>query len=111
MAEEHTSFKAGIDFESVLRIISKQIYETPLAFIRENVQNAVDAIRIQSHREGAGADDVRYRIDVTVEDKKIVARDNGVGMSAGDLQNFFWTIGATGKLTHGHVAACWRRSF
>ena len=46
MTEENTSFKAGIDFESVLRIISKQIYETPLAFIRENVQNAVDAIRI-----------------------------------------------------------------
>ena len=32
MAEEPTSFQAGIDFESVLRIISKQIYATPLAF-------------------------------------------------------------------------------
>ncbi|MGH8728758.1 MAG: ATP-binding protein [Burkholderiales bacterium] len=105
MTEEHTSFKAGIDFESVLRIISKQIYETPLAFIRENVQNAVDAIRIQAHREGAGADDAGYRIDITVEDKKIVARDNGVGMSASDLQNFFWTIGASGKRTQEAVAA------
>lgn len=105
MAEESTSFKAGIDFESVLRIISKQIYETPLAFIRENVQNAVDAVRIQAHREGAGADDERYRIDITVADKKIVARDNGVGMSANDLQNFFWTIGASGKRTQEAIAA------
>ena len=99
MTEGHTSFPAGIDFESVLRIISKQIYETSLAFIRENVQNAVDAIRIQAHREDAGPGDGRYRIDITVEDKKIVVRDNGVGMSAGDLQNFFWTIGASGKRT------------
>ena len=45
MSEGNKSFKVGIDFESVLRAISKQIYETPLAFIRENVQNAVDAIR------------------------------------------------------------------
>lgn len=105
MAEEQTSFKAGIDFESVLRIISKQIYETPLAFIRENVQNAVDAIRIQAHREGVGADDQRYRIDVGVEGKTISARDNGVGMSASDLQNFFWTIGASGKRTQEAQAA------
>lgn len=105
MADEHTSFKAGIDFESVLRIISKQIYETPLAFIRENVQNAVDAVRIQAHRDGTGADDDRYRIDITVENKKIVAHDNGVGMSASDLQNFFWTIGASGKRTQEAMAA------
>lgn len=107
MAEEQTRFLAGIDFESVLRIISKQIYETPLAFIRENVQNAVDAVRIQAHREGVGADDERYRIDITVEDRRIVARDNGVGMSSADLQNFFWTIGASGKRTaEAQAAGC-----
>jgi molecular chaperone HtpG len=105
VAEEHTSFPAGIDFESVLRIISKQIYETPLAFIRENVQNAVDAIRIQAHRDSVGAEDGRYRIDITVEDKKIVVRDNGVGMSENDLKNFFWTIGASGKRTQEALAA------
>lgn len=105
MAEERTSFKAGIDFESVLRIISKQIYETPLAFIRENVQNAVDAIRLCAHREGADTHDARYRIDVTVEGKKILVRDNGIGMSARDLQDFFWTIGASGKRTQEARAA------
>lgn len=105
MTEELTSFPAGIDFESVLRIISRQIYETPLAFIRENVQNAVDAIRIQAHRDDAGTGDERYRIDITVEDKNLVVRDNGVGMSASDLQNFFWTIGASGKRTQEALAA------
>ena len=105
MTKKHTSFPAGIDFGSVLRIISKQVYETPLAFIRENVQNAVDAIRIQVHRDGALPDDDRYRIDITVEDKKIIVRDNGIGMSASDLQNFFWTIGASGKRTSEALAA------
>ena len=86
MPEEHKSFPAGIDFESVLRIISKQIYETPLAFIRENVQNAVDAVRIQASREGAEPGDERYRIDVTIDSKTMIVRDNGNGMSASDLQ-------------------------
>ncbi len=105
MANKNTSFPAGIDFESVLRIISKQIYATPLAFIRENVQNAVDAIRIQAHREGKEPKDSIYKINITVEDKKITIHDNGTGMSASDLQNFFWTIGASGKRTKEALAA------
>lgn len=101
----NSSFKVGIEFESVLRAISKQIYETPMAFIRENVQNAVDAIRIQSLREGTDPGDTRYRIDITVEDRKLVVCDNGIGMSEADLQNFFWTIGASGKRTGEAVKA------
>ena len=74
MTNEQTSFQAGIDFESVLRIISKQVYETPLAFIRENVQNSVDAVRIQAHRDGGLPEDACYRIDITVADSRIVSQ-------------------------------------
>lgn len=105
MTEGNKSFKVGIDFESVLRAISKQIYETPLAFIRENVQNAVDAIRIQALREDTSPGDERYKIDITVDDRIVAVRDNGTGMSAGDLENFFWTIGASGKRTKEAFAA------
>jgi molecular chaperone HtpG len=100
-----SSFPAGFDFESMLRIISKQIYETPLAFIRENVQNAVDAIRIQAHREAADAADSRFRIDVCLDGTTISVRDNGIGMTRQDLQNYFWTIGASGKRTSEALSA------
>ncbi|GFH63352.1 MAG: hypothetical protein ZNDK_1123 [Candidatus Desulfovibrio kirbyi] len=105
MSEDQTSFEAGIDFESVLRIISKQIYETPLAFLRENVQNAVDAVLIQAHREQADPADSRYRIDVTINGHKVCIRDNGIGMTKAELQSLFWTIGASGKRTLEAVTA------
>ena len=105
MTQEQTTFQAGIEFETVLRLISKQIYETPLAFIRENVQNAVDAIRIQAHRENLEPRDDRYRIDIEVEARKITVRDNGIGMTASDLKESFWTIGASGKRTDEALAA------
>ena len=105
MTKEHTSFQAGIDFPSVLRIISKQVYETPLAFIRENVQNAVDAIRMQAHRDHTSPEDERYKIEITVHDKKIIVHDNGIGMSESDLQSFFWKIGASGKRTQEALSA------
>ena len=97
MSAGNSSFQVGIDFESVLRAISKQIYETPYAFIRENVQNAVDAVRIQSFRDTVEEANKQYRVDVTIEGKTIKVCDNGNGMTASDLQNYFWTIGASGK--------------
>ena len=83
----------------------KQVYETPLAFIRENVQNAVDAVRIQAHRDSIEPGDPAYRIDVRMDGRKIIVQDNGIGMSEEDLQNFFWTIGASGKRTSEALAA------
>lgn len=105
MSNDTRPFHVGIDFQHVLRAISKQIYETPLAFIRENVQNAVDAIRIRAHRENTGPEDERFRVDVTAEEHRILVRDNGTGMSASDLENYFWTIGASGKRTPEAIAA------
>ena len=97
MSANGSSFQVGIEFESVLRAISKQIYETPHAFIRENVQNAIDAVRIQALRDGLEANDKRYRIEVAVEGRSVTVRDNGIGMSRAHLQDYFWTIGSSGK--------------
>jgi hypothetical protein len=105
MSNQPSSFPAGIDFESVLRLISKQIYETPLAFIRENVQNAVDAVRIQAYREQADASDPRYRIDIDASDHEVRVRDNGIGMTQSELASLFWTMGASGKRTPEAAAA------
>lgn len=97
MSAETTSFKVGIEFESVLRAISKQIYETPHAFIRENVQNAIDAVRIQTLRDARDPRDDIYRIEVSVEGHSVTVKDNGIGMSRAGLQDYFWTIGSSGK--------------
>lgn len=105
MTDESKSFKPGIDFPSILSILSKQIYETPLAFIRENVQNAVDAVRIHAHREHVDPADPRYRIDVAGEEFLIKVRDNGIGMTRRDLETYFWRIGASGKRTAAARAA------
>ena len=105
MSEGGKSFEVGIHFESILRAISKQIYETPHAFIRENVQNAVDAVRLQALRDGSETTEDQYRIEVTVKDQIVTVRDNGIGMSEVELQNYFWTIGASGKRNEEAQAA------
>jgi molecular chaperone HtpG len=96
-AEDSSAFEIGIDFERILAAISKQIYETPLAFLRENVQNAVDAIRIQSLRENLSPGNEQYQIDVNITGNMCSIRDNGIGMTREHLRHYFWTIGASGK--------------
>ena len=97
MSSGTSSFEIGIEFDSVLRAISKEIYETPHAFLRENVQNAIDAVRIQALRDGRDAGELEYMIDIHVDSESVSVRDNGIGMSKKDLQGFFWTIGSSGK--------------
>ena len=97
MSDNTSSFEIGIEFDSVLRAISKQIYETPHAFLRENVQNAIDAVRIQALREGKEAGEAEYVIEVLVDSTSVSVRDNGIGMSRKDLRRYFWTIGSSGK--------------
>ena len=65
----------------------------------------MDAVRIQAVRDESDPADEAYAIQVTADDRQIVVQDNGTGMSPGDLENFFWTIGASGKRTPEAIAA------
>lgn len=93
------TFDVGIDFQHVLAAISKQIYDTPLAFLRENVQNSVDAVRLQALRDARDPGDPAYRIDINLAEHVCRISDNGIGMTPDDLRKLFWTIGASGKRT------------
>ena len=97
MADNSNSFEVGIEFSSVLAAISKQIYDTPYAFLRENLQNAIDASRMQARRSNLSPDNPSLRIDIEVQGDFVRIRDRGIGMSSDDLRHFYWTIGASGK--------------
>ena len=89
-----------IGIDRILPLLAKEIYETPLAFLRENVQNAYDAIRIQIHREElAGIVDSSHHIRISIESSQTEISDTGIGMSAEDMRMFYWSIGVTGKAT------------
>ena len=107
MSTESNGFPVAFEFESVLSTISKQIYETPLAFLRENVQNAVDALRMQANRQGIDADAEQLCVRVSFQGPVCEIVDNGIGMTREQLQNLFWTIGASGKRTpEARAAGC-----
>lgn len=110
MAEQVSTpqdFSVRVDFERILETIASRIYDSQYAFLRENVQNAIDAIRIQAIRDQKSTDSPEYRIDISVEGNQCAIRDNGIGMTKQDLANNFWTMGASGKTTaEARAAGC-----
>lgn len=100
-------FPVGVDFRRILDTISSRIYDNPFAFLRENVQNAIDAIRIQALRDNRPVESPEYRVDVTVEGNTCRIVDTGNGMTKKELQVNFWTMGASGKTSEeARIAGC-----
>ncbi|MBN1611551.1 MAG: ATP-binding protein [Polyangiaceae bacterium] len=90
-----------VDISRIIDLLAAQIYPTPFALLRENVQNSFDAILLRLHL-GQTFDP---RIDVTIQPQSISVVDNGIGMSQEDLRNHFWRAGSSSKNTEGARAA------
>ena len=97
--ERRIAFK--VEFSRILELLADQIYQSPLALLRENTQNAFDAIRM---REWEGHQ-FEPAIHVTVDEEQIVVSDNGIGMTAEEIETNFWYAGKSGKNTDAARAA------
>jgi len=107
MTNEDRAFSVRVDFERILETIAARIYDNQFAFLRENVQNAIDAVRIQAQRDEKSPGDSAYHVRVDVSGVECRIADNGIGMTREELQANFWTMGASGKNTpEARAAGC-----
>jgi len=84
-----------VDVSRIIEVLASQIYQSPLALLRENTQNAFDAVVIRRQT----GDAFEPRIDVSVQPDVITIADNGIGMTPDDLEHHFWRAGASSKNT------------
>jgi molecular chaperone HtpG len=94
---EGTKERIAFDVETsrVLQILSSEIYDSPKAFLRENVQNAYDAVLMRCTAKNLRLAD--RKIQITVQEKQLVVQDDGIGMTEDVLKNNFWKAGSSGK--------------
>lgn len=85
----------NVDTARVLEILSKQIYDSPFAMARENVQNAFDAVLMRARSEGRSP--ANYLIEIEATPERITIKDQGIGMSEQVLRENFWRAGSSGK--------------
>ena len=82
-----------IETKRVVQLLARQIYQSPLALLRENTQNAFDAVRQRLYRES----NFSPLIDIRLATNEISISDNGIGMTPEELQEHYWTAGSSSK--------------
>nr|WP_320059135.1 ATP-binding protein [uncultured Bacteroides sp.] len=88
---EEINFK--IELSRILDVLCNDLYDSPFALLRENVQNAYDAILMRIQKESFD----NPMIKVGVSNDQITIEDNGIGMDVNTLKENYWTAGSSGK--------------
>ncbi len=86
--------KMKFDTTSMLKMLSDSLYDTPLVLLRENLQNAYDAILMRMHFDESFKNP---EIRISIDNDKITFKDNGIGMTEQEVEKNFWTAGCSGK--------------
>lgn len=78
----------------MIALLSEHIYSNPNTFVRELLQNCVDAITALHNIDESYAG----RIDVFLkEDGSVVFQDNGIGLKEEEVHRFLTVIGESSK--------------
>jgi molecular chaperone HtpG len=82
-----------VDLHGIVDLLSNHLYSSPRVYLRELLQNAVDAITARQAREpGAPA-----RIDVQVAAAGLSISDTGIGLHPQEVRDLLATIGRSSK--------------
>lgn len=91
----------GVTTENIFPVIKKFLYSDHEIFLRELVSNAVDAsqklktLSISGEYNGQ-TDDIKVKVSVDKEKKTITVSDNGIGMTAEEVDKYINQIAFSG---------------
>ncbi|MEX1194320.1 MAG: ATP-binding protein [Dehalococcoidia bacterium] len=86
-----------VETSRILEILSKEIYDSSNALLRENIQNAYDAVLMRCSAQGVPI--TERLIEITIENEVVKISDDGIGMTEEVLRQNFWKAGSSGKRT------------
>ena len=102
MSSTNRKIAFKLELSRMLALLADHIYQSPLALLRENTQNAFDAIRMRQAIPNQNFDPA---IQVSVDDRQVTVSDNGIGMTAAEIETNYWYAGRSGKNTKDARAA------
>lgn len=95
MDESKKYVSMEFDAKQMIRLLGNDLYDSPMAMLRENVQNAYDAILERRLVDN----EFTPHIEVQITSQSITIKDNGIGMNDTILSNNYWRAGNSGKNT------------
>ncbi len=85
-----------INLRGIIDLLSHHLYSGPQVFVRELLQNAVDAIRAREQYDPDTVGEVTIEV-LGGKTPSLVMLDNGIGLSEDEVLRFLATIGQSSK--------------
>jgi molecular chaperone HtpG len=88
-----SSSKFQVDLRGIVDLLSHHLYGSPRVYVRELLQNAVDAITARRELDPDAPGQVR----LVVGDGRLEVHDTGIGLDEDEVHRFLSTIGRSSK--------------
>ncbi|MYW33166.1 HSP90 family protein [Streptomyces sp. SID2119] len=89
-----------VDLRGLVDLLSHHLYSSPRVYLRELLQNAVDALTARRGLE-PDAPEGAFGIRLFADGSVVRVEDDGVGLSEADVHTFLATIGRSSKRADG----------
>ena len=98
MSHESNEHHFQVDLRGVIDLLSDHLYSGPQVYIREVLQNAVDAITARRSEQPDHVGNIRLEL-ITAESAPptLVIHDDGIGLTEKEVHQFLATIGQSSK--------------
>ncbi|MCH7232932.1 HSP90 family protein, partial [Glycomyces sp. L485] len=88
-----TSHTFQVDLRGLVDLLSHHLYSSPKVYVRELLQNAVDAVTARRAFEPDSPGDVR----IVTDGQRLTITDPGVGLTVAEVHKLLATIGGSSK--------------
>lgn len=87
-----------INLHGIIKLLSEHLYSGPQVYIRELIQNAVDALRARGKREPGHSGNIEIELRRGADGRPgLMIQDNGIGLTEAEVHQFLSVIGKTSK--------------
>lgn len=93
-----SEYRFKVNLGGMIEILSDHLYSSPDVYIRELLQNGVDAIVAREKKDEEYRNNKAGRIHLSInEEKSLVFEDNGSGLTEEEIHQFLAIIGQSSK--------------
>lgn len=91
-------FRFKVNLEGMIEILSDHLYSSPDVYVRELLQNGVDAIVAREKMDAGYKEEKQGKLLLQLKDgEKLSFRDNGIGLTKEEVHKFLAVIGQSSK--------------
>ncbi|RSM86007.1 HSP90 family protein [Kibdelosporangium aridum] len=87
----------GVDLRGIIELLSQHLYSSPRVYIRELLQNAMDAITARAGVQAGGPAWIAIEPAERTGDGTLRISDSGVGLTEDEVHTLLSTLGRTSK--------------